>query len=280
VAISFGAVYQIKLIAATFCCPFRRALLIRGGDVKKYLPEFLGVALAFLLLNLWYLSGIAIEEGVVPKHYDHITRVVTVSISALVGAFAAFLFNDHLTHAKEKREKETLVAEKVAILNKALLNIALQLNAIGNIEKLLSRFKNEHEQAFKMPAEKNFNENIFIDVNEIALILTDYPQLLMEISVEQDGFIQTVESLKVRHEFYLKDLQPQMYELGLLDRKSTVEEYKDALPYYIFKGAYDSVLKLQANVKSSSKGLEKRFSDLRNTCKELYPGHSFMKLEL
>ncbi|WP_138592226.1 hypothetical protein [Pseudoalteromonas aurantia] len=247
--------------------------------MKNYLPEFLGVALAFLLLNLWYLSGIAIEEGVVPKHYDHIIRIVTVSTSALVGAFAAFLFNDHLTHAKEKREKETLVADKVAVLNKALLNIALQLNAIGNIEKLLSRFTNEHELAFKMPAEKNFNENIFIDVNEIAVILTDYPQLLMEISVQQDGFIQTVESLKIRHEFYLKDLQPKMYELGILDRKFTVGEYEAALPYYLFKGAYDSVLVLQKNVKSSSEGLEKRFSDLRSACKELYPGHRFMNLK-
>ncbi|MBA6342516.1 hypothetical protein H4J59_16100 [Colwellia sp. MB02u-10] len=200
-------------------------------------------------------------------------------ISLLCGAFAAFRFNAKLEDKKLSRENEILVDEKVAILNKALLNIALQLNVIGNIKRLLNRYNNIDEQAFKMPAEKNFNEKVFVDINEIALILINDPMLLMEISVEQDGFIQTIESLKVRHEHYINELQPNMNKQGLLDRKSNTDEYEELLPYHVFKGAYDSVKVLIHNVQESEKGLEGKFDKLRVSCKKYFPQHQFMELE-
>ncbi|HIF9128206.1 hypothetical protein [Photobacterium damselae] len=79
-----------------------------------------------------------------------------------------------------------------------------------------------------MNAEKNFNDNAVVDINEIALILTSKPQSLLKINNEQDGYIQTIESFKIRNEHYLNILQPKMFELGLLDRKATIGEYEDA----------------------------------------------------
>ncbi|WP_370298113.1 hypothetical protein [Pontibacterium sp.] len=245
----------------------------------RYDPLVTGLIVGIGALILWYFSCLAIEQKLIPSNFDHITRFFTILVATLCGAFAAFRFNAKLEERKVSRENEVLENEKVAVLNKALLNIALQLNVIGNIKRLLDRYDNIHEHAFKMPAEKNFNEKVFVDVNEIALILTGEPMLLMEISVEQDGFIQTIESLKVRHENYINEIQPNMSKLGLLDRKSNTAEYEELLPYHVFKGAYDSVRFLIHNVQESEKGLEDKFNKLRLSCKKHFPEHDFMELE-
>jgi hypothetical protein len=79
-------------------------VLYKGRHLKKYndyLPEFLGVILALLLLNLWYLSSIAIEDKVLPANLEYLYRGVTV----LVGAFAAFKLksknDEEIKHTKE-----------------------------------------------------------------------------------------------------------------------------------------------------------------------------------
>lgn len=121
----------------------------------------------------------------------------------------------------------------------------MQLNTIGNMKEKLSKYNTIHDKAFSMNAEKNFNDNAIVDINEIALILTSKPQLLLEINNKQDGYIQTIESFKIRNEHYLNILQPKMFELGLLDRKATIDEYEDALPPPIFKAACQSVVVLE-----------------------------------
>jgi len=242
----------------------------------RYDPVVTGLFTGIGFVVLWYFSSLAIENEVIPKYFEYIIRFFTVLVASLSGALAAFWFNGRIEEKKNERDEKRKTEERVAILNRALLNVVLQLNAIGNIQKLLSRFKNIHEHAFKMPAEKNFNEKIFVNIDEISLIITDFPQLLLELSVEQDAFIQTVESLKVRHEHFLKELQPKMNELGLLDRECTIGEYEHLLPYHIFKGAYDSANNLISNVTSSKIGLEDKFEKLREACKKRYPNYEFM----
>ncbi|MNG93142.1 hypothetical protein D3C77_407570 [compost metagenome] len=247
--------------------------------MKNHLPEFLGVLFALLIINAWYLSGIAIEEGVVPIYYDHIIRILTVAGSAAFGATLAFKFNHRLEDIKNARAALKEKAQNSAVLNKALLNIAMQLNTIDNMKKKLSKYNTIHEKAFAMNAEKNFRENAIVDINEIALILTSKPQLLLEINNEQDGYLQTIESFKVRNEHYLNILQPKMYELGLLDRKATIAEYEAALPTPIFKAAYQSVSVMEKNILESEQGLMFAFQNLRNACKEVMPEYEYLQLK-
>jgi uncharacterized membrane protein len=165
------------------------------------------------------------------------------------------------------------------ILNTALLNISLQLNTINNIKILLSNFETLDEKAFCMPAVKNFYTVVKIDINEIALILFENPQLLLELHVEQEGFLQTLESLRIRNEHFLNKLQPVMAELGLLDRLCNTEEYKEKIPYPIYKAAYQSVSILIENVEKSETGLKNKFEELRVASKKIYPKYKFIKLE-
>jgi hypothetical protein len=51
---------------------------------------------------LWYLSGIAVEQAVLPKYYDYIINIITVTFSTAYGAFLAFRYNSSLEIYKLK----------------------------------------------------------------------------------------------------------------------------------------------------------------------------------
>ena len=90
----------------------RKGLLLK--KYNDYLPEFLGVILALLLLNLWYLSSLAIENKILPASLDYLYKGSTVLIGAFVGAFAAFKLKSKKDAQKKHRE------EKMA-MNRALI---------------------------------------------------------------------------------------------------------------------------------------------------------------
>jgi hypothetical protein len=77
------------------------------------------------LLNLWYLSGIAVEQAVLPKYYDYI---ITVTFSTACGAFLIYRYNSSLEIYKLKIQQNELELKEVAKLNRALFHLGRQLN--------------------------------------------------------------------------------------------------------------------------------------------------------
>ncbi|EMD1212901.1 hypothetical protein VQD75_003909 [Vibrio alginolyticus] len=247
--------------------------------MNQYKHELMGVLFGLSLLNLWYFSGIAIEEEVLPKHYDYFVNVVTVTFSTALGAYLAFRYNASI----ERRKREILISEnqtvEVAKLNRALFNLGRQLNAIGNMKLVLSRYNNDYELAFKMRVEKNFDSSPMVDFDELTLILPEELPMLLKLDNEQAGFLTTLESFQVRSDFFINRLQPEMAELGLLDRKVTVEELHKKLPHGIYKGAIQSATIFKENVEKTSVGLAKAFKELRLACKNKYPEANFINVE-
>ncbi|MCJ8214615.1 hypothetical protein [Aeromonas veronii] len=247
--------------------------------MNKYKHELMGAIFGISLLNLWYFSGIAIEEKVLPKHYDYFVNVVTVTFSTILGAYIAFRYNASI----ERQKREILIAEnktiEIAKLNRALFNLGRQLNAIDNMKLVLSRYNNDYELAFVMRVEKNFDESATVDFDELTLILPDDLPMLLELDNEQAGFLITLESFQVRSEFFINRLQPEMAELGLLDRKVTLDELYKKLPCGTYKGAIQSAAAFKENVEKTSIGLENAFNKLRLACKNKYPEARFIKVE-
>lgn len=239
----------------------------------------MGAIFGLSLLNLWYFSGVAIEEEVLPKHYDYFINAVTVIFSTVLGAYIAFRYNASI----ERQKREVLISEnqivEVAKLNRALFNLGRQLNAIGNMKLVLSRYNNDYELAFVMRVEKNFDKSAMIDLDELTLILPDELPMLLDLDNEQAGFLTTLESFQVRSDFFINRLQPEMAGLGLLDRKVTLDELHEKLPYGTYKGAIQSVNIFKENVEKTSIGLEKVFDKLRLACKNKYPEASFINIE-
>lgn len=105
------------------------------------------------------------------------------------------------------------------------------------------------------------------------------PQLLFELSVEQDGFLQTVESLHVRNAFYVEKVQPEMERAGLNNRLVSAQEIELKLPYPIFKGALDGSKALSENLEETLDKLEKARKQLLWLAKKTYPDHKFFDVE-
>lgn len=227
---------------------------------------------------LWYFSSLAITEHVAPRWLEPLSDFFTALCGALAGAFFAFKFNNQIEAAKRKDEKLQKDEDQVALINRALLNIALQINIIGNIKQALEKQESIHHAAFSMPAFTNFHDSSRVDVGELALILTEDPQLLLEVSVAQDGFIQTLESLRVRNSFYIKILQPEMFKAGLLDRKTTTADYAAKLRPGVFRTAYDAIETVLTNTNDSDRDLREVFSQVREAAKTKHPGYMFMKI--
>ncbi|GGI82012.1 hypothetical protein GCM10007978_19740 [Shewanella hanedai] len=247
--------------------------------MKNYQPEILGTLIGLALLNLWYLSGVAVEEQTLPIQYDFFMRAVITLVSAGTGAYFAFSFNNRIEDQKSAKQLIVRIGKDVAILNKSLFNLSREINSIGNMKIRINQFDREIDLAFNMSVEKNFDSNVSIDIDELTLILTDSLPILQQLDNEQVGFYKTVESFNVRSDFFLNRLQPEMLEKGLLDRKATLEEIKEKLSAGIFQGAFTSASALKSNIYITEKGLIEAFKNLRNACVELYPEHKFMNIE-
>lgn len=257
------------------------ALCIKEAPLKdyRYDPVITGGIVGLGAILLWYFSGLAITESDAPKWLEPASNFFTALFGALAGAFFAFKFNDKIESRKSQAEEQKRIEKEVATINRAILNLAIQYNTICNIKSELDKQKSIHHAAFSMPAFKNFHDSTRVDVGELALILTDSPQLLLEISIEQDGFIQTINSLNVRNEFYVGVLQPQMSKAGLLDRICSLDEYSSKLGLGTFKAAYSSIENVISNIQSSHDGLKSKIASLRSESKSKYPQYKFMNIE-
>lgn len=245
----------------------------------RYDPVITGGIVGLGAVVLWYFSGLAITESPAPKWVEPASDFFTALFGALAGAFFAFKFNDKIEQRKRQDEEMAQANKDAAIINRAILSLAIQYNTICNIKNEIDKQKSIHHAAFSMPAFKNFHDGTRVDVGEIALILTSSPQLLLDISVEQDGFIQAIESLAVRNEFYVGVLQPQMAKAGLLDRVCSLEEYSLNLGQGTFNTAYSSIQNVMSNVQSSHAGLSSKIHLLRTEAKNKYPQCKFMSIE-
>ena len=240
--------------------------------MKQYKPEFFGVLLALLLLNVWYLSGLAIESSSLSLGFDHMFNVIEVSIGSLTGALFAFSL------AKNQAYKAK-IDDDVAIINKVLIHITLQLNVIKNIELQLHRKKNEHERAFRMGAEKNYDENVLFNISELTSVLEHDPQIILELHIEQAGFLATVESLKNRNAFYLDRLLPAMIEKKLVGGSVNLSAFEAHLPSDLYHGAYQSIENIEENIVKSTEGLNRGFEKLREVGRKRYPNQNFLSMK-
>lgn len=115
-------------------------------------------------------------------------------------------------------------------------------------------------------------------MEELILILTDSPQLLFSISVAQAGYLQTLESLKLRNIFYTEKLLPEITRRGLRGRKMKLNEYERELNPEVFKdgiAANDLVMK---NIIESNSDLSKMFTQLHDSAKLKYPECRFIDM--
>nr|VFJ56588.1 MAG: hypothetical protein BECKFW1821B_GA0114236_102839 [Candidatus Kentron sp. FW] len=239
-----------------------------------YFPEVLGIVVALLLLNLWYLSGLAIENKVIPTHYDYVLKFVTIATGAFIGAFSAFALNAKTKHNDEQKIQK-------AAINKALFTILRQRNAIKNIVKEYNDLEHEYKIAFNLPAKQPPDySKLYLDTNELSFLLeTQDPNMLMELSIEQERFEQVLSTIKIRNEFYVNEVQPALHDKGLIGRIAPIQEYEALLGERVFKGALLGARNMVFHANKCDKSLAEIEPRLYKLAKAMFPNEKFVQSE-
>lgn len=239
--------------------------------MKNYLPEFLGVILAGSILNLWYLSSIAVENEVLPISYDYVFKGLTVLTGAFIGAFSAFKLN-------AKRETNQIYNDQKIAINKAIFIGIRQINAVKSMLNLYSPYKNELDRAFNLPAVKPPSyDDLKFDFEGLSFLLEGHPQLLMKLSIEQERFEQAFIAIEVRNNLYVNEVQPLLSNLERNGKKIDITVLENALGERLFKGSINGAAMAYALMESSDLTLVEMHDEISKIARVVFPGEKFVK---
>ena len=99
----------------------------------------------------------------------------------------------------------------------------------------------------------------------------------MRLSIEEEGFHQAIESVRVRNEVYVREVQPVIAQAGLNRRPVPLEEIQVALGERLFGSAINSSKYMYRNVQEAVKNLPSIHEELFSLAKNLYPQGKFIK---
>ena len=204
-------------------------------------------------------------------------KEVAASFLAMVGTFLGALFAFRLNENKENMKVEE---ERKATLNRALFVVARQINALKSLSKHLAPFHTEFERAFNLPAVRPPSYSALVhDFQDLDFLLeVGHPNVFMRLSVEQEGFHQTLESLRVHNDFYVDEVQPVIAKNSFNRKPVPAQEFEAALGERLFGTAINSANILYSLVAESAQSLPTMHTELFGVAKMLYPDEKFIKL--
>lgn len=238
---------------------------------SDYLPEFLGVILALFLLNVWYLSSLAIEKQVLPVSLDYLYKGVTVLIGAFAGALSAFKLNS------KKEDRKIYSAQKLA-MNKAIFVNVRQINAVKNMLKEFSKYNSEFDKAFKLPAMKPpCYKELRFNFDELSFLLESYPQLMMNLVIEQERFEQAFDSIEIRNDFYVNEVQPALSHLQLNGKDVHISDFAESLGERLFEGSMNGANNMYSHIEKTDESIVLMHKELSIVARKFFPGEKFLK---
>lgn len=204
----------------------------------------------------------------------HIGTSVLALFSTFLGATLAFRLN-------EKKEKEAIARKQREALNRALFVLIRQENAIALLKKWMDPYTDKFLLAFNMPASKPPNYTDLIqDMSSLEfLIESTNPNILFKLAIEQERFHQTLESLRLRNEFYVSEVQRAVAEKGLTGQHVTAEQVEDLFGVRVFHSAMNYAVMARDHVLKSADSLPELRAELRALCKKLFPKRKFLDFE-
>ncbi|MFM5178572.1 hypothetical protein ACEUAY_02995 [Aeromonas veronii] len=242
--------------------------------LRNYQPEIFGVIVALAVLNIWYLSSLAIDKSITPKSYHYFIQLFTVAIGGFIGAFSAFWLKKH---EEEKKDRES----KRNALNFALFVLIRKINAIQCIKKDLERYTTPFERGLCLPAMKPPDySGVKQDINGLQFLIGGvHAHILMELTIEQERFEQAINSINIRNEFYVNEVQPALSFHSLNGRPLPLAEFEGKLGERLFNGAIKGAAVLYELVYACDVSLNETYTELREIAKKLFPDENFVAWE-
>lgn len=192
-------------------------------------------------------------------------------LGTLLGATLAFRLNE------DKESKKAAAAQRSA-LNRALFVLARQINAVMLIARELEPFKTPFDRAFNLPAAKvaPYADLVHRFEDLEFLLNTSDVNIIMRLTVEQERFHQMLETLRIRNEFYVRELQPEIARHRLNGTELSGAAVAELFGERLFGTAMNYAETLRDHVESSMKSIPEMHEELRAVAKRLYPDSRFV----
>jgi len=248
----------------------RRQALDFSRKIYKILTKWRNLIFftAILAVVLW----IFVPQGLAAK--DIATAILT-GISTLIGALYAF----RLT---ERKEQESEQARRIHELNKALFSVGRQLNAIQYIREELSPYDTNEKRLFgckaAMPPDYS---DLRVDFESLSFLLdSPDPDLLLRLSVEQDGFHQAIRAISLRAQYFVDQFQPAVMASGIMPGPFTLNDAREKIGSLVFDSALNYTTSMFTALEEALPRIQKVSVELEGLSRQLYPGERFLRFTL
>jgi len=243
---------------------------LKFKDIK---PEVLGVIYGLLVLNLWYVSSLAIEHRIVPSTYDYFLQAIVVLSAAFFGSFSAFYLNT-------RKEKLGKIQGNISALNSALFLTLRQINALLNLKKAIEPLESDNIRFLKLPAMYAADySDLKIELNRLEFLLKDHPNLLLNLSIEQGRFENAIRITNMRAEFHHEDLQKSLNDNNFCIEHPSLEELVTAVGPRVVGNAIKLTDGMYEQIFLSVDSLTEVHERLFEIAKENFPNERFVKFQ-
>lgn len=203
-------------------------------------------------------------------HGPAVPTVLASLLSTFFGASFAF-------HLNSKKDSQKQDEKKIAALRIAQFVLIQQQSALNNAWTQIHQWKDEPYkslvmQPWGMPDYKNLRQ----DFPALSFILTDNPQLLLLLSVEDDRFAQTLVALDRYEKFHLDELQPAVEKCQIRGRDLSLPEIVNAIGERIFETANRAADDIFLHLIATRASLTEIYQPLFDYAKSMFPKEKFL----
>lgn len=200
--------------------------------------------------------------------------ILSSFLSTFCGASYAFQLNVN-REASKKREDQR------ASLQLALFTMARQYNALVNLALAVNGWQKRGDRAINMPAlQLPPYEDLKLNFEGLTFLLeTSEPMLLLELTVEQERFVQTMTAADTRNKFHVDEVQPAI-ETSKVNKKSmTLNEMQTALGERVFGTIENQTAELFNHLSLTLKSLPIVAKKIFDLAKTEFPDEKFVKVQ-
>lgn len=234
----------------------------------------IGIFAGLLSLNLWYASSLAITHHVMPTTYEYITDTIVILVAAFFGSYSAYYLND-------RKEQRKLKNKEIDYMRVALFITLRQTNTLLTIKNAIEPWKDDPLNFLNMRGILCGDyADLKIDLSSLRfLLISEDPNLLFALSIEQEKFELSIDLLKRRNAFDYDIFQTALNKSDLTSYNLTLKEVTEIVGHKTVVTAIKLTQDLFSHVDDTYASLAEAHYKLFLAAKRRFPDHVFVRFE-
>lgn len=184
-------------------------------------------------------------------------------------------------HLQEGKELKKERIERVSLINKALIALVRQYQALENIKLELEPHKDNVIRHIVAPGvTTNLYSDVRIKIETLSFLISSDPNLLMKIMLEQERFEIALKAVELRTNRHVNGVQPRYAELGLpYGSRVELNFLREHLGDFLYNAMQDETDQMYKIVYECADSTLVAMDHLHDYAKRTYPYERFIRLE-